>query len=396
MVKDLELMKNITPLFEKRLVIWGAGYMGHLIIEDIVAMGAGSQGIYLCDSDSRLWGKTILGNEISSPDNVQQEMEKEGLEKCVILVTVLSIDAQNEILENIERLYGDDVDVYTKYAIEWGIYMNIKNPYIKKDFRDKMLIEHEKNKLLREEHSLQKDIALKYFALLPLHNDEIILIYQKGKVGSSSVYRSLRNYNRNVLHCHTLADIGEKEDDLCKLLNLKSGKIITLVRDPIARRISEMWENIASMERYSTNVDFSEIESYYFKKGFWHGDAEWFDEQIKTFFNIDIFEYPFDTEKGYTIIKQGNIEVLLLTLEKLNNLEEVIGNFLGIKSFQLSRNNVGKEKLYRFAFQSFKRNFTISEEEIEELYRKSKYMKYFYSEQEREEFYAKWVSHVKK
>lgn len=25
MIKDLELMKDITPLFEKKLVIWGVG-----------------------------------------------------------------------------------------------------------------------------------------------------------------------------------------------------------------------------------------------------------------------------------------------------------------------------------------------------------------------------------
>lgn len=396
MIKDLDLMKDITPLFEKRLVIWGAGHMGHLIMEDIVAMGAGSRGIYLCDSDSRLWGMTILGNEISSPDRVKRQMEKEGLEEYIILVTVLSIEAQNEIIGNIERLYGNNVDIYTNYAIEWGIYLNKKNPRMKKEFRDKKLIEHEKNKLLREEHLPQREMALRYFALLPLHNDEIILVYQKGKVGSSSVYRSLRKYNRNVLHCHTLADIGEGENDLCQLLNLKSGKIITLVRDPIARRISEMWENISSVGRYSTEVDFTEIEKYYFKKGFWHGDAEWFDEQMKTFFNIDVFEYPFDTEKGYAVIKQGNIEVLLLKLETLNKMEGVIGDFLGIKNFQLSRNNVGKEKLYRFAFQSFKESFTILQEEIEELYRKSKYMQYFYSEQEREELYAKWAKRVKK
>ena len=266
----------------------------------------------------------------------------------------------------------------------------------KKEFRDKVLIEHEKNKLFDEAHSRRKEFILKYFAFLPLHNDEIILIYQLGKVGSSSVYRSIKNYNRNVLHCHTLRDVCEKEDDLSQLLNLKSGKIITLVRDPIARRISEMWQNITSWGRYSAEVDFFEIEKYYFKKRFWVGDAEWFDNQMKKYFNIDIYEYPFNTETGYTIIKQGNIEVLLLTMEKLNELEEVIGNFLGIKDFKLSENNVGKEKLYRFALQAFKESFAISQEELEELYRKSDYMKYFYSEQEREEFYAKWIDHVKK
>ena len=59
MVKDLQLLKDITPLFEKKLVIWGAGNKGREIIQDIVSMGAGRKGILLCDSDSNLLGNSI-------------------------------------------------------------------------------------------------------------------------------------------------------------------------------------------------------------------------------------------------------------------------------------------------------------------------------------------------
>ena len=154
-----------------------------------------------------------------------------------------------------------------------------------------------------------------------------------------------------------------------------------------------MWENMLSRTRYSAAADFNEVEEYYFKEGFWKGDREWFDEQLKSVFQIDVFRYPFDIEKGYTIIKEGNIELLLMKMEKLNDLEKVIGEFLDIDSFQVRNANLGKQKTYRFALKEYKKTFSLSEKELENLYRKSDYMKHFYSEQERNEFYMKWKNY---
>ena len=47
---------------------------------------------------------------------------------------------------------------------------------------------------------------------------------------------------------------------------------------------------------------------------------------MKEVFGIDVFAYPFDAEKGYTLIKEGNIELLLMKMEKLSELENVIGH----------------------------------------------------------------------
>ena len=43
MIKDLQLMKDITPLFDKKLVIWGAGKKGRTILTDIISMGGGQE-----------------------------------------------------------------------------------------------------------------------------------------------------------------------------------------------------------------------------------------------------------------------------------------------------------------------------------------------------------------
>ncbi len=393
MIRDLDFIKDISPLFEKYVVVWGMGNLGRKFLNEIKSIGAGKRGILLCDSKDEMWGKTIAGYEVLSPHGLQKNVNGIGIQNIIILVTVYSTQMQNEILRNIEKMFGDAVEIYTECAVENGLYLNINNPYIDEKIRDIKLAEHEKNILQMNERFWQREHTLKYFAFLPLHNDDIILIYQMGKVGSSSLYKSIQYYNRYVLQCHVLEDISVQEYDLQKLLNLKFGKIITLVRDPVARRISEMWENMLSRTRYSAAADFKEVEEYYFKEGFWKGDREWFDEQLKSVFQIDVFRYPFDTEKGYTIIKEGNIELLLMKMEKLNDLEKVIGEFLDIDSFHVRNANVGNQKTYRFALKEYKKTFSLSEKELNDLYRKSDYMKHFYSEQERNEFYMKWKNY---
>ncbi|MDE7430534.1 MAG: putative capsular polysaccharide synthesis family protein [Lachnospiraceae bacterium] len=371
MINDLELMKDITPLFDRKLIVWGIGKIGPVIIEDIKDIGAGKAGIFLCDSNCKLWGEEVSGNRILSPDELQREVSELDLKDFMVLVTALSVSVQDEIIECIKKRLGDSVDICTRYAIEWGMYLNVKHSRVESEYSKRKLVEYKQNNSFSPEVLRKQEETLRYFALLPIHDDEIILIYQPAKVGSSSIYKSIKNHNRYALHCHTLLEAGEGSDDLYRLLNLKSGKIISLVREPVARRISEMWQGIVYTYRYDVGVNFSDVEKWYFDGEFWNTEFEWFYQEMKTVFKIDVFEHPFDKEKGYSLIKQGNIELLLIKMEKLNELEDVIGEFLDIDGFQLSNENIGKRKAYRYAFQSYKENFTFAKEKCEDIYKKN-------------------------
>lgn len=394
MIRDLQIMKDISPLFEKKLIIWGMGKKGCELIDDILSMGAGQKGIWLCDSNRSLQGKEIFDISILSPEDLHDKMRSVDLTDTAVLLAVTSLKAQDEILDIIKEWYGDRIDIYTIYAIEWGICLCLNNPCVKRAFKEKKIIERKQKRLMGSQMSLRvREINLKYFARLPLYNDQIILVYQPGKVGSMSINKSIQNYGGYALHCHVLDDVGELDDDLWKILNIKSGKIISLVRDPIARQIAAMWQNIHQMQWYNLEADFAEIEQYWFSDQFEQKEFQWFDSQMKRYFKIDVFEYPFDQEKGYSIIKEGNIELLLMKLEKLDELEDVIGSFLNIKQFRLCNDNIGIEKPYRFAYREFKENFVISKKRLEDIYIRNDYMKHFYSEQECNELYSRWSKH---
>lgn len=391
MVRDLQMMKDITPLFEKKIVIWGMGHRGKMFLEEIISMGAGKKGILLCDSDCKHWGEMVGSqNRILSPGELQGSLMKDDLGNVIILVIVLSTRAQDEILDSIRHLYGDEAEIYTDYAVDMGICLNLNHPDINREYRERKLLEREKKRLLNP-YAESREEVLRYFAFLPLYQDEAIVVYQCGKVGSSSVYRSIEQHGRYALHCHRFTDVGKNEDDLYRLLNLRSGKIICMVRDPVAVTIASMWQNLkSSWERSTKEVNFSQIESGYLDNGKLNSEFRWFDEQMKRFLRIDVFQHSFDREKGYSIIENGNIELLLIKLEKMDELEDVIGAFLNIKQFRLCRDNIAAEKPYRFAYREYKEGLRIPRERLEEVYQMDDRMKHFYTEQERNALYIKW------
>lgn len=390
MIRDLQIMKDISPLFDKKLVIWGMGKKGRQILADILDMGAGKKGVLLCDSDSSLWGEVILNNPVLPPEDLNVKIQNDVKEDVAILITVVSTKAQDEIIIDVKKMYGELVDIYTEYALEWGIYFGLKNPNVGIEYKEKKICEHEKKMLYNKDYTEHMERVFKYFTFLPLHNDEIILIYQPGKVASSTVYKSILNYNKYTLHCHVLDNVKENNDTLLQLLEIKTAKIISLVRDPVERQIAVMWQNIHQIHRYSADADFRDIEKNFFPEDFVGGEFGWFDRQMKKVFNIDVFEYPFDQNKGYSIIKKGNIEVLLMKMERLNALEDVIGTFLNIEKFKLDNENIGLEKAYRFAYRDYKKDFGLPKEVLENVYIKNEKTKHFYSEQERIAFYDKW------
>lgn len=231
-----------------------------------------------------------------------------------------------------------------------------------------------------------------------------ILIYQMGKVGSSSLEKGIPN----SIHLHSLDGLSNKYfvNDYTERLNIvdfaseklkwklkqkaildkinkrEKVKIITLVRDPIARNVSSFFQPIKTQNR-----EFS--ESRFFLQMNHFTPLYWFQNEIHKNLGINIFDYPFDKEKGYTLINHQNIEILVLKLEKLHSNTQAIRDFINDPKFVLSHDNVGNEKWYAKEYQKFKNNFTPSKNYINMLYN-SKYTKHFYTESEINEFIKKW------
>jgi hypothetical protein len=264
-----------------------------------------------------------------------------------------------------------------------------------------------------------------------------LLVHQMGKVASSSVTESLRiaEIGRPIYHTHSLRPemiekyerkrrgyLGtDKEADLRHiwqyrylrewiergLENGKKWKVVTLIRDPIARNISDFFENTemlsAASEREhilrSIEYDFeitiidSDLKGLMdiFLEKFPHDyPARYLDLEVKGVFGVDLYTGDFPTTKGYKVYRGSEADVLLIRLENLNEcFAEAFQEFLNIEGLTLVNQNVGNQKEYADIYQMFKNSICLSESFVDEMY-SSKFVRHFYSEAEINQFKARW------
>ena len=253
-----------------------------------------------------------------------------------------------------------------------------------------------------------------------------IFVYQMGKVGSSSVERSLkvRGIRNPVYHVHFFSDariasaeryyrsinarlprhlkrskaLREKADRN----EIGSWKIITLVRDPVAREISNVFQNMRDFnpDLIDANGNIkTKLVADFLTHRFSTFDEEtdfactWFDKEIRIAFDVDVFSYDFDLAQGYQLIRKGNVEVLVLRMEDLNKrFEEAMAEFLGCeKRIELRKRNLAKNKPYHDVYKSVIGDIRLSRPVCEKIYA-SNYVRHFYSKEMIEELVTKWTS----
>lgn len=122
----------------------------------------------------------------------------------------------------------------------------------------------------------------------------------------------------------------------------------------------------------------------------WNDELEWFDEQLKKNLGIDVFQYPFDQKKGYTIIKKDNIELFLFKVEKMEAVSDKISEFAGTDKLPDINANAAKQKWYRLAYAQFRKEIQLPAEYVNHYYERNVKMDYFYSQEEKAGFLNQW------
>ena len=244
-------------------------------------------------------------------------------------------------------------------------------------------------------------------------DEEAILLYQFGKVGSTALEASLPAaihqhslYGGSPCHVHIEQRragvkfwVGALGDALKRmaLKRRKTMKIISIVREPLARNQSMFFQDLGHWLYKYVGLDHHDTREagfdYLFKvyeEAFDHTYVlDWYDREFKRFTGVDVYSEGFDQQTGYQIIKRPGMEILLLKYEQLADMEGVISEFCGRKVV-LDTANVGTDKWYGDIYRRFKRDYRTSHSKLECLY-KSRYMKAFYSPKEISGFCEKYL-----
>jgi glycosyltransferase involved in cell wall biosynthesis len=262
----------------------------------------------------------------------------------------------------------------------------------------------------------------------PVQTDPII-VHQMGKVGSKTLQLSLVMAYDNlglkvpIYHSHHLnnfeeitaevlstqgrrnpagvldaVEIGKRIRGLIEEDPTKHWNVISLVRDPVARDISMLFEHLSEYipdwhMRYSAGTlhaqDLQELVA-----GATYDRANgWFETQMEPIaaFGIDVYETPFPREIGYKIypaVSQANL--LVIRQENLNECAaRAVNEFLGLEDLSLHNANVATQKDYAEFYSVFKKT-ALPIDYIERLYN-TRYARHFYSEAELKAFRKHWL-----
>lgn len=263
-----------------------------------------------------------------------------------------------------------------------------------------------------------------------------LIIYQMGKVGSTSLLISLkeRNLPFELFHVHVLEHqwINQVHSQyrhasrvhgkalvrshVLESMYLRSlldrdfkninWNIITLVRDPVARNISAFFQALPIylpelfQEQQASNLSIeNRVLSLHtsFQEEFKEHDTPltWFETHLEPVFGIDVYQSSFPKDLGYQIIRENNVNILLLRLENLDTVaENAFKEFLEIENFAVNNLNVGEQKSYSDFYERFKKQFQPSSDYIDRMYN-SRYMHHFYTPLEISNFRERWIKPIK-
>lgn len=379
---DYELLNDFELLFEKPIIVWGAGKYGKELINFM-----GEAGItidYVCDKNNK--NILIKGKKVISVAEMLELVKKEQYN-----IIIASADYYYEMFDILTENKIEKCKVYSSWAVTNTILIHNEDSRLNQNFRNHIVDDYRMHFKCNNIEVIVKNIN-RFFTDYPE-----VCVLQPAKVGSMTVVCTLLANEIRPMHIHGLS-IPEKVIDLseeiqrCKDKIQENGmKFISMVREPIARDISFYMQtfekNVYGKNNLNLENDILKMIDHLSEVS---QEFKWFEKDFKDITGINIFDYNFDREKGYMIIKEGNIEVLLLTLEKMNENEKVIAKFIGKNNIKLENSNTADTKMYNDVYKKIKERIRIPKYIVERYYKDNKYMDFFYNEVDKKQFLKKW------
>ena len=233
-------------------------------------------------------------------------------------------------------------------------------------------------------------------------NKKLIFVYSAPKVGSTSIVSSLRIFGSamfNIVHIHdeemlrVLGHISGITINEIILYNKYLGRdvyVIDVYRSPVERKISAYFEKVGV---YHFNTSDENVNTYNinkvvnrFNKIFPHiSNGDHFMDK----YNINL-PGTFDFSKKYMLIEQNGIKYIKLRLKDSDSWTDILTNIFGLKICTV-KDYESVNKPIKDIYLNFKNNYRIPSNFLADIMN-CKYLRYYYSAQEINEYYSQWAA----
>ena len=414
---------RLTVYKNHTVVIFGVGGAGKRIYEMLSSFGI--KAAFFCDNNPELWGRFLYGISIISPKELKEKYSDDYLVQ-------IGSTYENEIEK---QLLGMEINRYIYYSEAKLRLINLKryrfikeNPKLYDFYIDHFLTLGVRqcdseiwNGIVHPCFDYSKAC---YFFILPPKTGDRTLMDTTEKYGI---------YTINLWH-----SAFNLTDQLRKVIGNKPIKFVAATRDPISQNLSGLyqmmdaycWDNDSywinggdldllfkswvddmagviedtpsafisghcAAKKLDQGKKNSMIAKYYKRMhSIWY-IQRFFETVFKENMNIDVYQYPFNKEAGYGIIKTEGVEIFIYQLEKLNEIYSQLFEFLGIENgnAQLVSTNLAEDKWYANAYKKAIKNIHFTRDYFNTCY-DTPYVKHFYSDSDIAKFKAKWESHI--
>ena len=256
------------------------------------------------------------------------------------------------------------------------------------------------------------------------HSIPIILVHQPGRAGSMSMVNTLRTMETgmDVYHTHWLNPEllsrrtkrleNAKEIDIPYNVRVSMAitqtlsrekmavypwRIVSIIREPVARNISAFFLSLhrfvsdANDEYANGQLDCNDLLDTFLREFPHHEPLQWFDNEIRDVFGIDVYDYKFPLDKRYFILTNNSLKLLVLRVEDLNEVYgDVLTEMFGKTPHALVNTHISsKDEEYSNIYKDFLRLAKLPKDYLDSMY-ESRYAQHFYTQDEIATFYRNW------
>lgn len=165
--------------------------------------------------------------------------------------------------------------------------------------------------------------------------------------------------------------------------------VVTVVRDPIQRSVSEFFQSGRRMGRLDEATTAERLHRFVEREGV-PRTLDWFDRELRPVLGIDVLEHPFDPVVGHALVEGPGVRLLVLRQESLDVAPAALGELLGVgHDVAIAVDNVGSTKPYASAYAAATDGLRFDDRVLDLAYG-SRWAKHFYAPEERAALRARW------
>lgn len=376
------------PYVGRRVVLWGAE---EKLQEIITILGKFSiSATEFCHHQERFWAQSLHGKLVLSPELLLSLYP----DKDTLVVQLALSPEEEPVARQWLKEQGYPWVVATQEAQEILGYLQ----------QDQSGICH--NLPLIQQNNLLKDCIKAEEYLLTEEGTPLFLCLPP-KTGDHSL---IQTFLREGISHHF---IFHQPAVFSQLLLDGPVKVITAVRDPIAENISFLYQVLGDLSHSITAVDLCEnrCKDFFLPE---HGDVQglflhlcdaieqgacYGAAPIQLFLSsfaehlLDITAYPFQVDKGYTVIEQGNLSLFVFQIEKLNHLLPELSQFLGKEISSLERGNNTQDKWLADSYGRAIEELRFPEAYVHHCY-EAPWVAHCYGQEKLAEMKSSWMSRI--